>query len=128
MVPPGSGNEPPTLQRSLAVGTPDSTAARNLLHRSLTDDRGRLLGRDVALRIGVIIAALDEQPLGAARPAQPGEHEATLQSLSVHDDAELALLVATPQRFGTPAVVGFIASAIPQHHRSSPVLTLRNRP
>src|SRR3954451_7951540 len=129
MLPPGSGKEPCTVpHRSLAVGAPDSAAVGDLFHRPPSDDRGRLLGCEVPLRIGVVVAPLDEAPLWAPRPAESGEDESALQPLAVHHDAELALLVAAPERFGAAAVVGFVGAAIPEHHRPAAILALRNRP
>ena len=42
-------------------------------------------------------------------------------------DLEIAALVAVAQRIGAAAVLGRVRSAIPEHHRSAAVLSLRDR-
>src|SRR5215471_11209731 len=71
----------------------------------------------------------DQEPLTTAALVAPDsdEHPASLQSISVQHELEIAAFVAFAQSLLAAAILRLVRAAVPQHHRSAAVLPLGNR-
>ena len=96
--------------------------AQQLLQRPRAEHRARLLGDDVAAGAGVVVAALDQQPLRTGAGGRPLQGESAGQLLAVEHEHGVSPLERLGP--GDPAAL-LIGATIPHDHRPAPPTALK---
>src|SRR4051794_3615904 len=96
-----------------------SAALGDLLDGESTHDGTRLVSDDVAIGVGVLVAALREQPALLLLPAHPPQRPLAAQLLPLEHEARVAVLEAC-RHVRCIARVAVLA-AVPDDHRAGAV-------